>query len=210
MKLLHIDSSITGQASLSRQLTAHIVDQFRAAAPELTVLRRDLDAAPLAHLDQKQLAAAFAGNSPDLETEKALQTNASVLAEFQDANIVVIGAPMYNFSIPSQLKAWIDRVMVAGKTFRYTEKGPEGLAGGKKIIIASTRGGVYEAGTPYAAIDFQEAYLRGVFQFLGVTDIQIVRAEGVSMGPAQRDAALAKAIETIPAIAQSATSTLAA
>jgi FMN-dependent NADH-azoreductase len=106
---------------------------------------------------------------------------------------------MYNFSIPSQLKAWIDRIAVAGKTFRYGEKGPEGLVKGKKVVIVSARGGIYSAGAPAAALDFQENYLRGVFGFLGITDIEFVRAEGLNYGPAQREQAMTIALSAIAA-----------
>jgi FMN-dependent NADH-azoreductase len=111
---------------------------------------------------------------------------AAVLDAFLAADIVVVGAPMYNFSIPTQLKAWIDRLAVAGRTFRYTEKGVEGLAGGKTVIIASSRGGFYGEGTPIAFLDHQETYLKGVFSFFGVTDIRFIRAEGVALGDEQR------------------------
>ena len=113
------------------------------------------------------------------------------MEEFLAAEIVVVGAPMYNFSIPSQLKAWIDRLAVAGKTFRYTEKGPEGLAGGKKVIVASSRGGFYRPDTQAAFLDHQESYLRSVFGFFGITDVTFIRAEGVALGAEQR----AKAID---------------
>jgi FMN-dependent NADH-azoreductase len=114
-------------------------------------------------------------------SDPAAVLGSQMLEEFLAADVVVIGAPMYNFSIPSQLKAWIDRVAVAGKTFRYTANGPEGLAGGKRIIIASSRGGVYSEGSAAAPMDFQETYLRAVFGFLGVTDFEFVRAEGVNL-----------------------------
>jgi len=109
--------------------------------------------------------------------------------ELLASDVIVVGAPMYNFSVPSQLKAWIDRVAQAGRTFKYTETGPVGLAGGKKVIVASTRGGMYSAG-PAAAMDFQEAYLKTVFGFFGITDVQFVRAERLAMGPDARAQAL--------------------
>ena len=116
-----------------------------------------------------------------------------MLQEFLDADVIVIGAPMYNFGVPSTLKAWIDRVAVAGKTFRYTESGPQGLAGGKKVIIASSRGGAHQE----SGGDFQESYLRFVFGFLGITDIEIVRAEGLAMSPQHRTDAMAAAHASI-------------
>ena len=187
MKVLHIDSSITGEASLSRQLSSAVVDALRLRAPDLQLVRRDLAAEALPHLDGQGLV--------------ALAENA-VVQEFLDADVVVIGAPMYNFTISSQLKAWIDRVSVAGRTFRYTAEGPEGLAGGRTVIIASSRGGLYGAETPMAAADFQEPYLRWALGFIGISDVRFVRAEGVAYGPDQRQAALDAALAATQGIAQ--------
>ncbi|HWC63780.1 MAG TPA: NAD(P)H-dependent oxidoreductase, partial [Rhizomicrobium sp.] len=129
-----------------------------------------------------------------LEAER--RAGQAMLDEFLAADIVVIGAPMYNFSISSQLKAWIDRIMVAGKTFAYTAEGPKGLAGGKRVIIASSRGGVYARGSAQAVMDFQETYLGAIFRFIGVTDVTFIRAEGMAASPEQRTTALTKALET--------------
>ena len=190
MKLLHVDASILGANSISRQLSAAIVKRLRDANPALEVTYHDLGAEPIGHLTGAHLAAAqgVMPEEPSLQRDLALGQKA--LADFLAADIVVVGAPMYNFSISSQLKAWIDRISVAGKTFRYTEKGPEGLAGGKRVIIASSRGGFYGAQTPAAPLDHQETYLRGVFAFLGITDVTFIRAEGVNVGPDQRKAAI--------------------
>lgn len=171
MKLIHIDSSALGAHSVSRELTAAIVGNYRLNHPGLEVRYHDLVANPLPHWTPVADAA-----SP------AVARGGELLDEFLAADVIVVGAPMYNFSIPSQLKAWIDRIAVAGKTFRYGENGPEGLAGGKKLSIASTRGGIYSPGSQGAAMDFQETYLRSVFGFLGITDIEVIRAEGVNMG----------------------------
>ncbi len=195
MKLLHLDSSLLGDASASRQLTRSIVAQLRRDHPGLEVISRDLGAAPLPHLNGADLAAArHPADSLDEAVAASARTNAAVLQEFLDADIVVVGAPMYNFGVPSVLKAWIDRIAIAGATFRYTETGPEGLAGGKRVVLASTRGGLYADGSPFAAMDFQETYLRAVFAFLGVTDVQVVRAEGLNIGPEQRQAAIQAAL----------------
>lgn len=192
MKLLHLDSSILGANSASREISAAVVRQLRASNAAIEVTYRDLVAEPVPHLSGGYLAAASgAGDIQAFASELADST--ALLESFLAADIVVIGAPMYNFGIPSQLKAWIDRIAVAGKTFRYTEKGPEGLAGGKRVIIASARGGVYTPSAPAAPNDFQEAYLPAVFGFLGVTDIEIARAEGLAMGADQRRAALDEA-----------------
>lgn len=192
MKILHIDSSALGTASASRELTAAVVRQLRADSPHVEVSYRDLDAQPLPHFT----GATLAKSDP---AEAALAK--TVLDEFLAADVVVIGAPMYNFSLPSTLKAWIDRIAVAGVTFRYTANGPEGLAGGKRVVVASTRGGVYGDASP---ADFQEAYLRQVFAFLGIPSIEILRAEGLSLSPENRRQGLAAAhaaIQSAPAVA---------
>lgn len=191
MKLLHVDSSITGAASATRQLSAEIVERFASAHPHLEVTRRDLAADPLPHLSPGLLAA---GRTPAEQLDPALRREVEegqrVLAELLAADVIVIGAPMYNFTIPSQLKAWIDRLAVAGKTFRYTEKGPVGLAGGRRVIVASARGSALGDSSP---VDHQEAYLRTFFQFLGITELEFVRAEGLGLGPEPRAQALAGA-----------------
>ena len=178
MKLLHIDSSITGANSASRQLSAALVAALKAAIPGLEVIRRDLDANPIPHLDSKRLPTVRPANAPEGAVGIADEGGSDVLDEFLSADILVIGAPMYNFGIPSQLKAWIDRIAIAGKTFSYTADGPIGLAGGKHVIVASSRGGLYAPGIPFEANDFQEKYLRADFAFIGIGDIEIIRAEG--------------------------------
>ena len=182
MKLLHLDSSALGANSVSRQLTAAIVEQQRRANPAVEVLRRDLDTDALPHL-----SSATFGN------EAAAAESAAVLEEFLAADTVVIGAPMYNFAIPSALKAWIDRITVAGKTFRYTAAGPEGLVPDKTVIVAIAAGGDH-AGQP---TDFIEPYLRFIFGFLGVRDLRFVRADGVSISPERRAAAIEAAMASL-------------
>ena len=174
MTILHIDASINGENSASRAISGSIVEQLRGGAGDRLVYR-DLAREPLAHLT----LASFA--------------DTSVLDEFMAADTVVIGAPMYNFTLPSQLKAWIDRILVAGTTFRYTADGPQGLAGGKRVIIAVARGGIYDAGSPAAALEHLESYLRGVFNFIGI-DPEFVAADGLAIGPEQRDSAIRQAI----------------
>ena len=206
MKTLHIDSSISGEGSASRQLSAAIVAVLTRAIPGLEVIRRDLDADPIPHLDSRRLPTVRPANAPEGATGVPDPEGERALDEFLAADIVVIGAPMYNFTVPSQLKAWIDRILIAGKTFRYTETGPVGLASGKRVIIASSRGGLYAPGMPFEANDFQERYLRAVFAFIGVEDIAIVRAEGLALGPEQRGAAIGGALATVPtAVMQFAT-----
>src|SRR6266550_7717676 len=200
MKLLHIDSSILGEASASRELSAAIVQAFSRSMPGLEVVRRDLDADPIPHLDSRLHAAVRPDIAANATAPGVAETGAAALDEFLDAEIVVIGAPMYNFTIPSQLKAWIDHIIIAGKTFRYSETGAQGLAGGKKVVIASSRGGLYAPGTPQAANDFQERYLRTVLGFIGIEDIDIVRAEGLAFGPEQREAAMRAALASVPSV----------
>ncbi|MCE4073167.1 MULTISPECIES: FMN-dependent NADH-azoreductase [Pseudomonas] len=195
MKLLHIDSSILGDNSTSRQLSAELVATWAAAEPGVDVTYRDLAADAISHLSAASLVAA----GTPAELRDAAQKHEAALGEqsieeFLAADAIVIGAPMYNFSIPSQLKAWIDRIAVAGKTFRYTESGPEGLAGGKKVIIVSTAGGIH-AGQPSGVA--HENYLELVLNFLGITDIEVVRAEGLAYGEEPRRNAIAGAQASI-------------
>jgi FMN-dependent NADH-azoreductase len=181
MTILKIDSSITGENSVSRKLTARIVDQLRAqsAGP---VIERDLVEQPLDHLT----LGAFA--------------DSGVLDEFLAADIVVIGAPMYNFTLPSQLKAWLDRILVAGKTFHYTENGSEGLVGGKRVIVALSRGGFYGKNSPAAELEHLETYLTGVFGFIGITP-EFVHADGIAVGPEAREAGIANGFQEIERLA---------
>jgi FMN-dependent NADH-azoreductase len=209
MKLLHIDSSVLGDNSASRQISAAIVTALSHTLPGLEVVRRDLEAAPVPHLSARLVPTILpnlGGQSSAADTAEA----AAVLQEFLDADIVVIGAPMYNFTVSTQLKAWIDRILIAGKTFGYGEAGPKGLAGGKRVIVASSRGGMYAPGMPGEANDFHETYLRAVFRFIGVEAIEIVRAEGLAYGPDQRQAALSAALASIPSLAASYAPALAA
>ena len=197
MNVLHIDSGILGDHSVSRRLTAAIAAQLKADHPEATIVYRDLVAEPAAHLSGAHLMAANA-KPEDVDQKLAAEVadGAKILEQFLAADTVIIGAPMYNFSLPSQLKAWIDRIAVSGKTFRYTENGPEGLAGGKKIIVVSTRGGHYSEG-PAAAMDHQESYLKVMLGFLGVTDIEFVRAEGLNISADRKQYAIAEAEKSI-------------
>jgi len=177
--ILHLDASINGENSASRALSKSIVEQIKAGQWGGEVVYRDLAADPLAHLTLDAFA------------------DTTVLDEFLAADTVVIGAPMYNFTLPTQLKSWIDRILVAGKTFRYTENGPEGLAGGKRVIIGLARGGRYDAGSPAASLEHLESYLRGVFNFIGI-EPEFVAADGLNFGPEQREQSLLQALgETV-------------
>jgi len=201
MQLLHLDSSALGAASVSRQLTSEIVARQRALHPGLQVVYRDLAADPALHLTGAHMAARMGATSDDATINADLVKGNAFLDELFAADILVIGAPMYNLSIPTPLKAWIDRIAVAGKTFQYTASGPVGLLTNKKAFIASARGGVYSAGSPAAALEHQESYLLGLLAFIGVTDVKVVRAEGIAFGPEAKEAAIAHALEDIAAIA---------
>lgn len=198
MKLLHLDTSILGDASASRQLGAAVVSAWQTAEPQVQVNYKDLAASPALHLSGASLVAA---GTPESERDAAQQLEAAhssdALEAFLAADALVIGAPMYNFTIPSQLKAWIDRIAVAGKTFSYTENGPVGLAGGKRVVIVATSGGVH-AGQPSGAAHVD--YLKLLLGFLGITDIQVVTAEGLAYGPDARTAALQGAQAQIDAL----------
>jgi len=199
MKLLHIDSSALGANSVSRELTKNIAAQWLAANPNTEVDYLDLALDAPNHLNVDSLGFRLAPGTPGLNETQVRENQISerLVSQFLAADVVVIGAPMYNFSIPSQLKSWIDRVAQAGRTFTYTEKGPQGLAGGKTVIVASSRGGVYSTNPALAGLDHQESYLRTVFGFFGVTDIRFVRAEGVAMGPEAREQAVKTAVTAI-------------
>ncbi len=186
MKILRIDSSTNGTDSVSRELTSAIVAQLTGNAGDPSITARDLGKDPLPHFDLERTQA-----NRNSEIDNA---DEAALEEFMDAEVIVIGAPMYNFSVPSQLKAWLDRLAVPGRTFKYGENGPEGLAGGRRIIIASARGGPYGDDSP---MDFQESYLETFFGFIGIDDVTVIRAEGVSQGDDARAKAIADAKEAI-------------
>jgi FMN-dependent NADH-azoreductase len=202
MKLLHIDSSALGANSVSRQLTQQVVDQWLATHPGTVVEYLDLAKHAPSHLSADSLGFRMGPNA-DGQTELQRhenQVSEKLVSQFMAADVIVVGAPMYNFSIPSQLKAWIDRVAQVGRTFKYTETGPQGLAGGKTVIVASSRGGVYSTNPALAGLDHQESYLRTVFGFFGVTDVRFVRAEGVAMGDVAKAKALDAAVVTIESL----------
>lgn len=187
MKLLHLDSSITGDGSVSRQLSAAVVAKLSAADAGVEVSYRDLAADPIEHLTLGHLPAA----SPE---------SRALLDQFLASDTIVIGAPMYNFTLPSQLKAWIDRILVAGETFSYGPEGPKGLAGDKRVIVALSRGNLYSEGAPAAAFEHAESYLKAVFGFIGIAP-EFVVAEGVAFGPEQRAQAIDNATGVIEKLA---------
>ena len=193
MKVLHIDSSILGDTSASRELSREVTSRLRAEHPGAEVKYLDLAVDALPHLTGASLARTDA-------TEAA--RNAQALSDLLDADVIVLGVPMYNFSIPSQLKAWIDRVVIAGKTFRYTETGPEGLVKGKRVYVAMSRGNFYAPGSPS---EFAESYLKHILGWIGITDVTFFRADGLGLSPDHRqkgmNAALAEIREPVAAAA---------
>ena len=198
MNLLHIDASILGETSVSRRLSAAIVEALTRGRPDVHVIRRDLVANPLPHLTVNHLPPKYflAGVAAvDDETEERRRIDEVVLNEFLAANIVVIGSPMYNFTVPTQLKAWIDRIVIAGRTFRYTPEGQlVGLAADKRIICALSRGGFYGAETEYRANEHLETYLRSIFGYIGVTRLEFIIAEGIQIAPDIRSRSVEEAL----------------
>lgn len=192
MQLLHLDASLSGPASVSRELSAAVVQAWRAAEPGLRVHYRDLAADPPPLLTGEVVRVFKFGGAAQPHLQPQLDAIEALLDEFLAADALVIGAPMYNFSIPAALKAWLDAIAQPGRTFAYTPQGPRGLATGKRVVIASSRGNAYSQ-PPMAERDFQEPQLRAVLAFMGVTDVRVVRAEGVNRGAEQREAALRQA-----------------
>lgn len=194
MQILKIDSSTNGGSSVSRELTQALLDHFTAQNPDATVIERDFATDPLPHIDPVTTGAIrLPEDAHDDAMTAAFPGERAILDEFLASDVVIVGAPMYNFSIPSSLKAWLDRLGVPRVTFRYGENGPEGLAGGRRVIVASSRGGAYENGGP---AEHQESLLKAFFNFIGI-EPEFVRAEGIGMGPEAREKALADAREEI-------------
>ncbi|MCI4188334.1 FMN-dependent NADH-azoreductase [Dickeya dianthicola] len=183
MNILQIDSSILDGGSVTRQISAEVIEKLIKHYPDATLSYRDVVKHEIRHLTGA-IAAGFrqiASASVDSSTLQEHRVSEQLVSEFLANDVIVIGAPMYNFSVSSQLKAWLDRISQAGKTFKYTEKGPVGLSGGRTVIVVSARGGFYTE-QPFAGMDFQERYLQAFFGFLGITDVYFIRAEGASKG----------------------------
>ncbi|MEO0317074.1 MAG: hypothetical protein RL404_751 [Pseudomonadota bacterium] len=198
--ILYLNSSVRSTGSVSRQLSGEFIEKLKSAHPGAKVVTRDLAANPLPHLSESMVGAYFTPPEQRNDEQKQLiQTSDEVVTELLAADIVVVGAPMYNFSVSSTLKSWIDHVARAGVTFKYTETGPVGLVHGKKFVIFTSRSGVYSSG-PAKAMDFQETYLRGVLGFLGITDVSFVSAEGLAMGDEAVNAALARGRSAMDAL----------
>ena len=188
--VLHIDSSIRGNDSDSRSLSSEFISQWRVARPADSIQERDIVTNALPHIDATLLSGLFTNEGDRSDAMVAALSRVDTLVnEFLEADVIVIGAPMYNFGIPSTLKSWIDHIAQAGRTFRYTENGPEGMAKGKTVFILSTRGGIYDN----SPMDHQVAYLKTVFTFLGIEDIKVIQAEGLNLSPESRERSLSAA-----------------
>ena len=191
MNILHIASSARGGASYSNRVAAQVLDELQTRNPGSTVTLRDLAREPLAHIDDDFVAATKSPTGPQTERQRALLAQSDALVdELFAADTIVIAAPMINFTIPSNLKAWIDNVARAGRTFSYSESGPQGLVSGKQVILIASRGGVYADNN---ALDFQVPYLKGVLAFLGMTDVTVIEVEGTAFGPEVAEKAVAAA-----------------
>jgi FMN-dependent NADH-azoreductase len=186
--LLVINSSLSGEASVSDLLVEAAVSQFVRQEPGARVVRRELAGGDVPHLTAETVAG-VRGQPTTTAEQGARALSDQLIAELRAADTIVIGAPMYNFSIPSTLKAWFDHVLRAGETFSYSEAGPKGLLTGRRVIVVEARGGLYSEG-PGQAADFQEPYLRQLLGFIGLTDVTFVRAEKVGYGPEARDDAV--------------------
>ncbi len=203
MNILHIDASASDTAtSHTRRLSSKLIERLKAANPGATIVYRDLVANQLPHVDMTIRQAWTPENSGDPELAETMNRSKALVDELKAADVVVVGSPMYNFTVPSTLKAWIDHVSIAGQTFSYTAEGPRGLLKGKAYLVLSS-GGIYSQG-PFAANDHLSTYLEAIFRFLGIGEIEVVRAEGIAYGPEQDQAAMASAAETIEAIAAAA------
>lgn len=203
MKILHLDASASDAAtSHTRRLSGQLVDRLKAANPGATVVYRDVVADQLPHVDMTIRQAWTPENSADPKLAETINRSKALVEELKAADVVVVGSPMYNFSVPSTLKAWIDHVSIAGQTFSYTAEGPRGLLNGKVYLVLSS-GGIYSQGS-FAPNDHLSTYLEAIFRFLGIEDIEVIRAEGIAYGPEQDRAAMKSAAEKIQAIAAAA------
>lgn len=194
-----LDSAATGDASVSRKLTTEFAEQIGRRDPSARIVHRDVGRVPIPHLTEATVKGIR--GDPETDAERAAQAlSDELIAELRDADLIVLGAPMYNFGMPSTLKAWFDHVLRARVTFRYTENGPEGLLKGKRAIVIETRAGVYSEG-PAAAMDHQEAHIRTLLGFMGIADATFVRAEGLAFGPEAASKAVAEAIAQLEELA---------
>jgi FMN-dependent NADH-azoreductase len=197
--ILIVDSAATGDSSVSRRLTGELEAILRGRGP-VRIVRRDVGADPIPHLAAATAPAIRGADAATDSAREAIALSDRLIAELKAADIVVVGAPMYNFGMPSTLKAWFDHVLRAGITFRYSAAGPEGLLKGKKAIVIESRAGLYSTG-PSASMDSQEPHLRTLLGFMGLDDMTFVRVEKLAFGPEQAAASIAGAIEELRGLA---------
>ncbi|PKQ42367.1 FMN-dependent NADH-azoreductase [Pseudomonas sp. YY-1] len=189
-RILVIESSARQQGSVSRELTQQFIANWQAAHPADQIQVRDLAAEPVPHLDATLLGGWMTPSEQQSDAEKAALARSNQLTdELLAADVLVLAAPMYNFAIPSTLKAWLDHVLRAGVTFKYTETGPQGLLTGKRAFVLTARGGIYAG----SGLDHQEPYLRQALAFIGIHDVQFIHAEGLNMGAEFSEKGLAQA-----------------
>lgn len=192
MQILHLDSSILGDHSTSRKISALVMEKLTAAHPDAKVIYRDLAAEPLTHMSGAYMAVMMGmlkEYGPELAAD--LELGEALIQELLGSDTIVIGVALYNLTVPTQLKAWIDRIVMLNKTFRYTKTGElEGLAGGKRVILCVSRGGFYAEGSPGAATEHCARYLKDMFAFIGITDVEVIAADGISVGPEHAEKAM--------------------
>lgn len=199
-KVLIIDSAATGEASVSRKLTSEFAERLRERDPTVTIRRRDIGADPIPHLTAETVSA-IRGKAESDAARATLALSDALIAEVQEADVIVLGAPMYNFGMASTLKTWFDHVLRAGVTFRYTPEGPEGLVKGKRAVVIETRAGFYSEG-PASAMDSQEPHIRTLLGFMGIEDVTFIRAEKLAFGPEAASAAIAEASRELVGVAE--------
>ncbi|MFM7427486.1 MAG: FMN-dependent NADH-azoreductase [Elainella sp.] len=196
--ILHLDSSARGERSISRLLSQKFVETRKAAHPDDQVTYRDLGHQPVPNVTEAWIAAAFsdpATHPPELA--EAIRLSDQLIDELLAADRYVLGIPMYNLTVPASFKAYIDQIVRAGRTFAVTESGYQGLVHGKKAVVLTAEGGVYRPGTPAAAANFHEPYIKTILGFMGITDVTIIHADGLAFGDEAREKALAEAMATI-------------
>ena len=200
-KVLIIDSAATGDASVSRKLTAEFAERLAEREPDARIVRRDIGVATIPHLTAETVGAIRGEATTDAE-RATLALSDDLIGELKDADLIVIGAPMYNFGMSSTLKTWFDHVLRSGVTFRYTAEGPEGLVTGKKALVIESRAGLYSEGGPAGAMDHQEPHIRTLLGFMGITDVKFVRAEKLAFGPEAAEASVADAARQLGGCAE--------
>ncbi|HWH17103.1 MAG TPA: FMN-dependent NADH-azoreductase [Allosphingosinicella sp.] len=199
-KVLVINSSALGEASVSNKLTGELANRLKAEHPSLEITVRDIGRNPIPHLTAETVGA-IRGVADNDSARATLALSDRLIEEIREADLLVIGSPMYNFGISSTLKTWFDHVLRAGVTFRYTEAGPEGLVKGKKAVVIESRAGFYSEG-PASGLDSQEPHLRTLLGFMGITDVAFVRAEKLAFGPDAAAAAIEAAAAELEALSQ--------